>query len=1581
VSFASGSVIRRVAWVRGVCPVAAVVVGMLFAPAASVAAEGVAAFFPQTPPAGGTGGALNQPQGIGVYEATGDIYVAGGGTGATAASNRVDRFSADGEFEMAWGKDVVIAGRAEDTGTGFETCTVADDCKTGVPGFLGGELTIVQGLAVDQSDGSVYVMGRHSVSGGGSGGSVQKFTADGEFVWALGKDVVDGVGNPGAAGDSPGGNSELCTNPAQCKTATIGGLGGEFANPGSSFNGGSTVLASGGGGGVAVVPTDANAPLANAGNVLVTDPGNRRVQEFTSAGAFVRTFGFNVAGGGVDDSGTGFEVCSAAGSGAASCTTAAASGPGVGQFANNTPSRIAVDSSGVIYTVEHATNFRLQKFTPQPGAPGLAPAVVNPNIGGSGPALSLTGTAVTSNVIDVAVDTTSDHVFVLRRFAAGTGTPTTPAGERRVVELDSTGALVDTHIALAGLDSGHNNIARDSVRDITYLGGGTSLANSRIYVLGLSFAPTVSMAVGGVTSDTAELSGLVNPGGPDTAIGVRTRYHFEYRRLGDPAWTAVSADLDAGNGFDNVPVRAALSGLEANTAYEAKLVASKPFSGAASVETAAQLFVTAAARPDIEAVSAIERGASTVTLSARINPNNSATTYRFEYGLTAAYGSSAPIPDGNAGAGANSQVYTEALAGLAPQTTYHFRVVATNANGTTRSSDKTFTTLPAMHDSGARAFELVSPADKISGVGAGNWHNGIGALANVGVPAQEGDRFAVQANFGSVLLEGAYEYASGFALAERRDTASGWVSHSPITHAAPASQEYRFMRMREATPDLSKFTVKSNGGLLKMFPEQADWIETELGDPSYVGDWDGRWEIFGPTDPAQVPLIGQPSDRSLLFTAISADGSHVVGSGSSIKGLAGPTDPSLDQAPGAAGGGVVYVNDVSAGLSNDFPGAGVRSVANVCTDGTLIPRRLADGRLDSQGCELPPAGRSARLISQRGATIQLAPPLNKDEASSSQENVVSGDGSRVFFMTPDPNAVGVPASCSGTDQDTECAPQLYVRQKVGGKVVTRWISRADDALFGQQAATLTAMAVFEGATPDGDKVFFRTTSPLTVDDPNGLGQATPGGVKTGSPAPSSWDLYMYDLPDAPGADPGDGTLTRISAGPTGQGDCNSPLGGAGNSAALRFVSTDGQRAYFTCAAPLAGVSNNANGTITAQGGARTTSTEVNLYSYDATGPSWKFVARLPRATGPDMATCASTGADFRSAIGEFNSVSGRTTLSVDANCVRGTFDGSFITFFTNGRLTADDPDAVTGDVYAYDAETDELTRITATQGGPGGAYACATDFALHPIGFCNGDGGINQEGEPNAPLGLVTDPAVKGDRVAFFQSRSRLVAKDTDDAYDVYQWRNGVLSLMSPGDSGTDGVFYKGNGRTGRNVYMATMDQLSWQDHDAVMDIYSARTGGGIPQPAVPVICEVLAAGCHGGGAAEVAAPQVVSSLSAGGGNAKARARAKLSVARPTAGARRRAARTGRLALRVRTSASGKVTVVARGRLARRTRVLGRGAKRVARPGTVTVSLRLNAVARRALHRGRRVTLAIEVRQAGVRRRSITVALKRGDRS
>jgi hypothetical protein len=99
--------------------------------------------------------------------------------------------------------------------------------------------------------------------------------------------------------------------------------------------------------------------------------------------------------------------------------------------------------------------------------------------------------------------------------------------------------------------------------------------------------------------------------------------------------------------------------------------------------------VASAALPTATTGTATQVTATSATLNGTVARNGEATTYHFEYGTTTAYGSR--TPDKNV-AGNQPRDVSEDVAGLQPSTTYHFRVVAVNASGTTNGADATFTT-------------------------------------------------------------------------------------------------------------------------------------------------------------------------------------------------------------------------------------------------------------------------------------------------------------------------------------------------------------------------------------------------------------------------------------------------------------------------------------------------------------------------------------------------------------------------------------------------------------------------------------------------------------------------------------------------------------------------------------------------------------------------------------------------------------------------------------------------------------------------------------------------------------------------
>ncbi|MEA4983088.1 MAG: T9SS type A sorting domain-containing protein [Paludibacter sp.] len=83
--------------------------------------------------------------------------------------------------------------------------------------------------------------------------------------------------------------------------------------------------------------------------------------------------------------------------------------------------------------------------------------------------------------------------------------------------------------------------------------------------------------------------------------------------------------------------------------------------------------------------------ALSATLNGTVNANNESSVVTFEYGLTTAYGTSVTA-DQSPVTGVSATSVSKTIAGLSPNTTYHFRVKGVNDGGTTYGSDQSFTT-------------------------------------------------------------------------------------------------------------------------------------------------------------------------------------------------------------------------------------------------------------------------------------------------------------------------------------------------------------------------------------------------------------------------------------------------------------------------------------------------------------------------------------------------------------------------------------------------------------------------------------------------------------------------------------------------------------------------------------------------------------------------------------------------------------------------------------------------------------------------------------------------------------------------
>jgi hypothetical protein len=110
--------------------------------------------------------------------------------------------------------------------------------------------------------------------------------------------------------------------------------------------------------------------------------------------------------------------------------------------------------------------------------------------------------------------------------------------------------------------------------------------------------------------------------------------------------------------------------------------------GALVLALAAPAAARAATPPAVTTGGAANVAQQTVQLTGAVNPSGAQTTYQFQYGTTSAYGAVTPTVTIS---GARRTV-TADVTGLAPATTYHYRLIASNAKGQARGADRAFRT-------------------------------------------------------------------------------------------------------------------------------------------------------------------------------------------------------------------------------------------------------------------------------------------------------------------------------------------------------------------------------------------------------------------------------------------------------------------------------------------------------------------------------------------------------------------------------------------------------------------------------------------------------------------------------------------------------------------------------------------------------------------------------------------------------------------------------------------------------------------------------------------------------------------------
>jgi len=300
-----------------------------------------------------------------------------------------------------------------------------------------------------------------------------------------------------------------------------------------------------------------------------------------------------------------------------------------------------------------------------------------PSLGGE----SATGVGQTGATLEAAINPNNEETHWRFEYATSpslsSGVTVTPGGEvgeptpfgDRTVSETLTGLQPDTTYY-------YRVVAENEAASH---GGPTSKSEGAIQSFLTYPATPITGAASGVTQHTATIAGSLNPGGHET------RYYFEYS---SPAGGGSTPIVNAGSGTSMVTADASLSDLTPLTSYTYHLVVVN--GGGVSTGPSGE-FVTLPSTPSVITSSA-SASTSTATLYGSVDPEGGATTYRFEYGTSTAYGASVPVADDELGATTNHEAVSASVEGLQADTTYHYRLVASNSGGESAGEDHTFTT-------------------------------------------------------------------------------------------------------------------------------------------------------------------------------------------------------------------------------------------------------------------------------------------------------------------------------------------------------------------------------------------------------------------------------------------------------------------------------------------------------------------------------------------------------------------------------------------------------------------------------------------------------------------------------------------------------------------------------------------------------------------------------------------------------------------------------------------------------------------------------------------------------------------------
>jgi hypothetical protein len=970
-------------------------------------------------------------------------------------------------------------------------CVSAFGAQTRVLQSTFGSLSNAQGIAIDQSSGDVYVADT-------ANNRIEKFDALGDFLLAFGADV-------GGAG------VDTCTSVLTCAAGTLGSAPGQFTT--AQF-----------------LAVDNSAGLS-AGDVYVADTGDNLVSKFDSAGNLIGSWG---SGGQLDGSSTGKATFGSVGGVAVGATgtlyVLRSVDPGTGEvfefeqdgsFSSEAELNdlgvgiaalgTAVDAGGNIFAVSGSGS--IKKF--DPSGSELAEITIGRNRGLG--ASAFTVDPLTGDLYVASLGSALEHYAF-----NGSGEVLQPGGATCPTPANGFGCSPTDTVAIPFTGTG---IAVSSASDDSYLSNATEGVEGKVYQYGpLVTVPDVTTgAATEVTPTSARLNGTVNPAGlqvSECAFEYVDAEEYEPAAL-NPYAAGQSAPCEApdaaevGNGTEPVEVHASITGLTPGATYHFRLKAKNangPNFGADEV-------FSTPPPPSIDSATVSNLSASSADLVVKIDPEGAQTRYHFEYDTTPyspggpPHGTRIPLSeadDPTIAAGFGDVLASQHIEGLKANTTYHWRVVASNASGTTKSSDHTFiytTTGVSLPDN--RAYEMVTPPQKNGAL--------IGDVSFVGsnpAIAADGSRViasSIQCFAGAQSCNAQQGDGVGSPYAFTR-TSAAWTT----TPLAPPATQFPFNTPWENNADT---------GLALFSMATAPFGEDDL----YVRQGDGSFVDMGPSTPPEEGAhgVGQGGKPGSSVQAQTADFSHFVwpthaqwpfderkaGSVTTYEYVGtGNSQPLLVGVSGGEGS-----TDLISRCGTELGGLNnVSAPGSLSADGQTV---FFTARTEGPGVPCP---------SGSGANAGTEVPANAVYA-------------RIDGELPDAHTVAI-----SNPSPSECG---------GGEAASEKACR--------EAATKPAGARFIGASSDGSKALFASTQQLTdgASEDSHSGDDAFESRCAATTGPNGCNLYEYDLNNPTGH-----KLIDVSGGDS--------SGGGPRVQGVMALSPDATHTYFVAKGVLTTVAND-----------------------------------------------------------------------------------------------------------------------------------------------------------------------------------------------------------------------------------------------------------------------------------------------------------------------------------------------------------------------------------------------------------------------